>query len=175
MPKRVFRIRHGEPWLDIASYGRGSPRDHAGRFSRDEIEQIRRTVQRAPEVMVKVLPRASNDFKAAGQHLDYITRYGRLALEIDDGDRREGENGKTVLEGWDVDIDDLRRQATLTATKGRKPPKLVHKLMFSMPAVRRQTRCSGPFATSLGKSSGASTDTRLFCTRTRIIHTSISF
>ena len=27
----------------------------------------------------------------------------------------------------------MRRQATLAATKGRKPPKLVHKLMFSMP------------------------------------------
>ena len=84
--------------------------------------------------MVKVLPRASNDLKAAGQHLDYITRYGQLPLETDDGDRLEDQDGKTVLEGWDVDIDDLRRQATLTATKGRKPPKLVHKLMFSMPA-----------------------------------------
>jgi hypothetical protein len=84
--------------------------------------------------MVKVLPRASNDLKAAGQHLDYITRYGQLALETDDGDRLEDQNGKATLEGWDVDIDDLRRQATLTATKGRKPPKLVHKLMFSMPA-----------------------------------------
>ena len=133
MPKRVFRIRHGEPWLDIASYGRGGPRDHAGRFTPDQIEQIRRTVHRVPEVMVKVLPRASNDLKAAGQHLDYITRHGHLPLETDDGDR-EDQNGKAVLEGWDVDIDDLRRQAALTATKGRKPPKLVHKLMFSMPA-----------------------------------------
>jgi hypothetical protein len=120
--------------LDIVSYGRGGYRDHGGRFSRDEIEQIRRTVHGVPEVMVKVLPRASNDLKAAGQHLDYITRYGQLALETDDGDRLEDQNGKAVLEGWDVDIDDLRRQATLTATKGRKPPKLVHKLMFSMPA-----------------------------------------
>jgi hypothetical protein len=41
--------------------------------------------------------------------------------------------GKALLDDWDLDIDDVRRQATLAATKGRKPPKLVHKLMFSMP------------------------------------------
>jgi hypothetical protein len=134
MPKRVFRMPGGAPLLDIASHGRGGPGESGGLFTRDQIEQIRRTVQRVPEVMVKVLPRASSDFKAAGQHLDYITRYGKLALETDDGDRLEDENGKAVLEEWDVDIDDVRRQASLTATKGRKPPKLIHKVVFSMPA-----------------------------------------
>jgi hypothetical protein len=119
--------------LDIVSYGRGGPRENGGRLTPEQVEQIRRTVQRVPEVMVKVLPRASNDLKAAGKHLDYISRYGRLALEADDGDRLEGQDGKAVLEEWDVDIDDVRRQATLAATGGRKPPKLVHKLMFSMP------------------------------------------
>ena len=84
--------------------------------------------------MVKVLPRASNDLKAAGKHLDYISRYGKLALETDDGERLEGRNGKALLEEWDLDIDDVRRQASLAAVKGRKPPKLIHKLMFSMPA-----------------------------------------
>ena len=70
---------------------------------------------------MKVLPRASNDFKAAGKHLDYISRDGRLALEADDGDRLEGQDGKAVLEDWDVDIDDVRRQATVASTQGRKP------------------------------------------------------
>jgi hypothetical protein len=37
------------------------------------------------------------------------------------------------LDDWDLDLDDVRRQATVAATKGTKPPKLVHKLMFSMP------------------------------------------
>jgi hypothetical protein len=27
MPKRIFRIREGEPLLDIVSYGRGGPRE----------------------------------------------------------------------------------------------------------------------------------------------------
>ena len=82
---------------------------------------------------MKVLPRASNDLKAAGKHLDYIGRNGKLELETDDGERLSGRSGKALLDDWDLDIDDVRRQATLAATKGRKPPKLVHKLMFSMP------------------------------------------
>jgi hypothetical protein len=84
--------------------------------------------------MVKVLPRASNDFKAAGKHLDYISRHGTLPLEMDGGEDLEGRKGIAILGEWDLDIDDLRRQASLAAFNGRKPPKLVHKLMFSMPA-----------------------------------------
>jgi hypothetical protein len=80
-----------------------------------------------------VLPRDSNDLKAVGKHLDYIGRNGKLELETDDGERMSGRSGKALLDDWDLDIDDVRRQATLAATKGRKPPKLVHKLMFSMP------------------------------------------
>jgi hypothetical protein len=133
MPKRTFRIREGEPLLDIASYGRGGPRDTRGRLTPVQLEQIQRTVRRTPEVVVKVLPRASNDLKAVGKHVDYIGRKGELELETDDGDRLSGRIGKDLLEDWDLDIDDVRRQATLAATKGRQAPKLVHKLMFSMP------------------------------------------
>jgi hypothetical protein len=83
--------------------------------------------------MVKVLPRASNDLRAVGKHFDYIGRKGELDLETDDGERLSGRNGKALLDDWDLDIDDVRRQSALAATKGRRPPKLVHKLMFSMP------------------------------------------
>ena len=38
-----------------------------------------------------------------------------------------------LLNEWDLDIDDVRRQSALAATRGKQPPKLVHKLMFSMP------------------------------------------
>src|ERR1700733_5067820 len=133
MPKRTFRIREGEPLLDIASYGRGGPRESGGRLTQGQLEQIQRTVRRAPEAVVKVLPRASNDLKAAGKHLDYIGRKGELELETDDGELLGRDAGKDLLDDWDLDIDDMRRQATLAATKGRQPPKLVHKLMFSMP------------------------------------------
>jgi hypothetical protein len=133
MPKLTFRIRESEPLLDIASYGRGGPRGTGGRLTPSQFEQIHRTVRRTPEVVVKVLPLASNDLKAVGKHLDYIGRKGALVLETDDGEHLGGRVGKDLLDDWDLDIDDVRRQATLVATTARRPPKLVHKLMFSMP------------------------------------------
>lgn len=129
---RTFRIRE-EPLFDLVSHGRGGPRETGRYFTPAQVEQIRRTVQRAPEAVVKVLPRDSNDIKAVGKHLDYIGRYGKLELETDDGTRVSGRAGPALLDDWDLDIDDVRRQASLAATKGRRPPKLVHKLMFSMP------------------------------------------
>ena len=131
MPK-TFRLPKEEPLLNIASYARGGPRT-ANRLTPEQVEQIRRTVNRAPEAVVKVLPRSSNDLKAVGKHLDYIGRQGHLALESDDGQQLHGRIGKELLEDWDLDIDDVRRQGSLDAAGGRKPPKLVHKLMFSMP------------------------------------------
>jgi hypothetical protein len=128
----TFRIRQ-DPLFDLVSHGRGGPRETGRHFTPAQIEQIRRTVQRAPEAVVKVLSRDSNDLKAVGKHLDYIGRYGKLELESDDGERLSGRIGKALQDDWDLDIDDVRRQAALAATKGRKPPKLVHKLMFSMP------------------------------------------
>ena len=130
---KTFKLPTEEPLLDIVSYGRGGPRENGGRLTTAEVEHIRRTVQRAPEVVVKVLSRASNYLGAAGKHLDYISRSGELGLETDDGEQRVGRIGKTLLEEWDLDIDDARRQSALAATRGKQPPKLVHKLMFSMP------------------------------------------
>ena len=134
MSRRTFRIREGQPLFDLVAYGRGGPRETGGRFTPAQVEQIRRTVQRAPEVMVKVLPKDANDLKAVRRHLGYIGRYGKLELEGDDGERLQGRIGKALLDDWDLDIDEIRRQSKLAATKGRQPPKIVHKLMFSMPA-----------------------------------------
>lgn len=133
MSERTFRIREGQPLLDVVSYGRGGPSESGGRLTPAQLEQIRRTVRRTPEAVVNVLPRASNDLKAVGKHLDYIGRNGDLELETDDGERLSGRIGKDLLDDWDLDLDDVRRQSTLAATNGRQPPKLVHKLMFSMP------------------------------------------
>jgi hypothetical protein len=134
VPKRIVRIREGEPLLDIASYGRNGPHETGGRLTPGQIEQIQRTVRRTPEVVVKILPRASNDLKAVGKHLDYIGRKGELELESDDGERLGGTMVKDLLDDWDLDIDDVRRQTDLAATNSRAHPKLVHKLMFSMPS-----------------------------------------
>jgi hypothetical protein len=130
---KTFRLPAGEPLFDLIAYGRGGPRKTGSRLTPSQVEQIRRTVRRAPEVMVKVLSKGANDLKAVGRHLDYIGRYGKLELENDDGDRLQGRIGKSLLDDWDLDIDEVRRQSDLAATKGRRPPKIVHKLMFSMP------------------------------------------
>lgn len=129
---KAFRLPKEEPLLNIASYARGGSRA-AVRLTPAQVEQLRLTVHRAPEAVVKVLPRSSNDLKAVGKHFDYIGRQGHLALEGDDGEQLQGRIGKELLEDWDLDIDDVRSQGSLAAARGRKPPKLVHKLMFSMP------------------------------------------
>lgn len=134
MSRRTFRIGEGEPLFDLVSYGRGGPRETGGRFTPAQVEQIRRTVNRAPEVVVKVLTRDSNNLKSAAKHINYIGQYGAIELETDDGEKIQGLVGKDVLEDWDLDIDDIRRQADLAATRGRKPPKIIHKLVLSMPA-----------------------------------------
>jgi hypothetical protein len=56
MPRRLINVGADRPLLDIASYARRGP-GRRDRLSQDEIELIRRTVRRTPEVMVKVLSR----------------------------------------------------------------------------------------------------------------------
>jgi Relaxase/Mobilisation nuclease domain len=134
MPRRLIDVGGGKPLLDIASYARRGPgrRDH---LSHDEAELIGRTVRRTPEVMVKVLSRGGQDLKAIGRHIAYLNRGGDLEIETDDGQRLSGQGvEKDVLEDWDLDLEEHRRKADLESWSRRPPPKLVHKLMFSMPA-----------------------------------------
>jgi len=68
---RTFKLPTEEPLLNIASYAHGGLR--AGdRLTPAQIEHIRLTVNRAPEVMVKVLSQGSSDLKAVDRHFDYI-------------------------------------------------------------------------------------------------------
>jgi hypothetical protein len=123
----------GQPLLDIASYARRGP-GRRDRLTPAEIAHISRTVRRVPEAVVKVLPRDSNKFASIANHLNYIGRRGELELETDDGDRIDGKDlGHRLMVDWDLDLDEHRRQSALTSAGGREPPKLAHKLMFSMP------------------------------------------
>jgi hypothetical protein len=120
--------------LDIASYARRGPgrRDH---LSHDETELIERTVRRTPEVMVKVLIRGGQDLKAIGRHLGYLNRGGEVDIETDDGQRLSGKGvEEELLEDWDLDLEEHRRKVDLESRSNRSPPKLAHKLLFSMPA-----------------------------------------
>lgn len=134
MPKRMIDVRDGQSLFDIASYGqRGSRR--TDRLSSAEIEQISRTVSRTPEVMLKVLTKGTHNLGALQRHLDYISRGGELGIETEEGERLKGEGiEKELLEDWDLELDAYRRRVDLSARNGREPPKLFHKLMFSMPA-----------------------------------------
>ena len=120
--------------MDIASYDRRGPgrRDH---LSQEEIELIDRSSRRTPEVMVKVLSRGGQDLKAIGRHLGYLNRGGEVDIETDDGQHLSGKGiEKELLEDWDLDLEEHRRKADLESWSNRPPPKLAHKLMFSMPA-----------------------------------------
>jgi hypothetical protein len=133
MPKRrIVDLREGpEPLLNIASFGRRGP----GRrpTSKAEIAHISRTVRRTPEVVVKVSGGARS-LRGVGQHLDYIGREGRGEVQTDDGERLQGKGfEKELLEDWDLDLEAQRRRSERAIAAGRKPPKLVHNLVFSMP------------------------------------------
>lgn len=132
-PMGTLKLRKEEPLLNIASYARGGSRA-ADRLTPAQIEHIRLTVNRAPEVMVKVLSQGSSNLKAVGRHFDYIGRQGDMALESDDGHALTGRVGEELIDDWGLDLDELRPQAALAALPVRKPMKLVHKLVFSMPA-----------------------------------------
>lgn len=129
---RTFKLPKAAPLLDIASYARGGALA-ADRLSPAQIEHIRLTVNRAPEVMVKVLSKGSSDLKAVSRHLNYIGRQGNLALEDEDGHLLHGRAGEELIDDWDLDIDALRPQANQIDTRGHRAMKLVHKLVFSMP------------------------------------------
>jgi hypothetical protein len=130
MPSQAY----SQPLFDLFSFARRGPgrRDH---LSPGEIQQVARTVRRTPEVMVKVLPKPANTLVAVRKHLGYIGRRGELDLETDDGERLRGTRvGKDLVEDWDLDLDEYRRKSELTATRGKEPARLVHKVIFSMPA-----------------------------------------
>lgn len=133
---RPFRLeRAGEPILDIWAYARGAP-ETGGRLTPAQVEHIRRTVTRTPEVMVKVTggggASSSRGIKA---HFSYISRHGELEIETDDGERLKGRDaGLRLLDDWNLDLDEHRKRPDLFATNRRQAPKLVHSLIFSMPA-----------------------------------------
>ncbi|HEY4212208.1 MAG TPA: relaxase/mobilization nuclease domain-containing protein [Steroidobacteraceae bacterium] len=132
MPKRLVDLRGQTPLLDIASYGRRGPwRAHS--LTTSQIHHIARTVHRVPEVMVKVSGGART-VRGVGEHLNYIGRDGEGVVEGDDG-RLHQEKGfeNRLLEDWDLDLEEHRRHSDRAIAAGRKPPKLVQNLVFSMP------------------------------------------
>lgn len=134
MPRLRIDLGGGRPLLDLASYARRGPAERV-HLAQEEIELLRRTVRRTPEVMVKVLTKGGSDLKAVGRHLSYLSRDGDVEIETDDGQRLSGQGiEEELLKDWDLDLEEARRTRELRARPGFVRPKLVHKLVLSMPA-----------------------------------------
>ena len=134
MPKPLIEIGPGRPLLDVASYARRGPADRA-HLAQEEIQLFNRTVRRTPEVMVKVLTKGGGDRRAVRRHLSYLNREGQVEIETDDGRHLIGQGvEKELLEDWDLDVEEARRSRGLSSRPGLVRPKLVHKIVLSMPA-----------------------------------------
>lgn len=134
MPRNPVSVRP-RPWLDISSHGRRGP-GHRDRLSPTQVATIARTVGRTPEVMVKILNQGATSLAAVRRHLNYLDRRGELQIETDDGEPLKGKGAATeLLDDWDLDMDAERPWVDLKPSwETKKAPKLVHKILFSMPA-----------------------------------------
>ena len=122
-------------WLDIGSYARHGP-GQRDRLSSAQVAFIARTDRRAPEVMIKMLNQGGRDLGSVARHLKYLGRDGELPIETDEGDSLKGKGvSKAVLDDWDLALDAKRPPtADHKPRQMGKQPKLVHKMIFSMPA-----------------------------------------
>jgi hypothetical protein len=133
VPKRIFRVPSaGEPFLDLFSAGRTGPHG-SERFTAAQIEQIRRTVGRAPEVMVKVTG-GGQSVGAVGAHMSYISQHGELEIETDEGQRVARDAQCALVKDWHLELLAGQYRAPRGQQKTRRTVKLVHNIVLSMPA-----------------------------------------
>jgi hypothetical protein len=89
-----------------------------------------------PEVIIKVVSRGSNSLKAIQIHFEDLQDGKHRALEMDF--RCTPVVGKkaarALIEDWDLDLDALTCRIPHLARVRCEPTKLVHKIIFSMPA-----------------------------------------
>jgi hypothetical protein len=116
--------------FDIVSYGR---RGLDRRLSPGQVSHVSRTVRRTPEVMVKVSGGGAI-VGAVKAHFRYIGRKD-FTIETDDGDQFSGKIAATKLvKDWELDLDAAEARSSYNGRPGRKPGKLVHNIILSMPA-----------------------------------------
>jgi hypothetical protein len=121
--------------FNFRSYGRGGACEDQIRLTPAQAQLVARTAARTPEVMVKVLSSGAASGKAVGRHIDYIGRKGEVELLTDEGDVVAGKGiASAIPEDWNLDLEEVGARNTLGARRRQTPPRLVHKLVLSMPA-----------------------------------------
>ena len=135
MSRRAFQVpTDGPASLDVVPHARRGPRAST-RLTVAQIEQIRRTVRRTPEVMVKVTGGGRN-VGAVAAHIAYISHHGEIELETDDGQRVSKGGQKELLNSWHLDLAAGQyRPAPRGAKNSVGRIKLVHNIVLSMPAL----------------------------------------
>jgi hypothetical protein len=134
MSRRPFRLPPDErPFLELASLGRSGP-PGTTRLSPAQIEQIRRTLRRTPEVMVKVTGGGASP-GAVAAHFGYISRRGKLEIETDEGERIAGTDAqRTFLAAWHLELSAGQYRGPRDQRTEAREAKLIHKIVLSMPA-----------------------------------------
>jgi len=132
MPRRSFEVSGDRPFLDLVSHGRRGPGERL-QLLPAQIEQIARTVRHTPEVMVKISGGGSSA-KAVAAHFNYLSRQ-EFEIETDDGEHLKGKEAqRALLDDWELDLDAAEARSPYRGVSGRKPAKLVHNIVLSMPA-----------------------------------------
>jgi hypothetical protein len=134
MPKRLVALPRtpGQWELDLVSHGRAGPQGGLG-LSPEQVEQVKRTVRRTPEVMVKVSGGA-RDAAGAKAHFDYIDRHGKQAIVTDDGRElmAKGAGGELVSD-WNLGLSKGQYRPKPPDGERDTRPKVVHNIVLSMP------------------------------------------
>ena len=107
----------------------GTPR---GRMS-SAIRGLCRTRHLTPEVLIKVVSPGSNVLDSIEHHFRDIDQRDNHALERDDSEPFRGKGAaRRLMESWGLDA--LSRRAPPLRWGHVTPPKLIHKLILSMPS-----------------------------------------
>ena len=120
--------------FNFRAYGRIGRGDRM-QLTPAQTRMVARTAARTPEVVVKVLSGGASTAKAVMRHLEYVGRKGEVDLHTDDGDALKGRDAAIQLpEDWNLDLEEAGAQKRIGRGTKAKLLRLVHKIVFSMPA-----------------------------------------
>jgi hypothetical protein len=102
--------------------------------------------------------------KAIVAHLTYLSRQ-EFEIETDDNEQLQGKGQeKNLVEDWEPDLDAAQSRSRYRGIAGRKPTKLVHNIVMSIPAGTSLVSVLKGGACSPGNNSHRSTGMPWCCT-----------